>query len=77
MASEFRNGNASPSLEALSFLKEMVRRLLAMIEKIRLRSDSAWFNHHVMDWSDDRGIEFAITGVKNGHMLDVIAPAAR
>ena len=72
LLSEFRDGNASPASGALPFLKEMVRRLPPTVKRIRVRSDSAWFNHRVMDWSDDRGIEFAITAEKNEHMADVI-----
>lgn len=72
LLAEFREGNASPSARALPFLKQMVARLPATVKRIRLRSDSAWFNHKVLDWSSERAIEFAVTAEKNRHMLDVI-----
>ena len=78
LLAEFRDGNASPSSRALPFLRQLVARLPATVKRIRLRSDSAWFNHKVLDWSsglglaDERGIEFAVTADKNRHMLDVI-----
>jgi len=78
LLAEFREGNASPSARALPFLKQLVARLPATVKRIRLRSDSAWFNHAVLDWAGglglagERGIEFAATAEKNRHMLDVI-----
>ncbi len=69
---EFRDGNASPAGGALDFLKEMVNRLPESIEQIRVRSDSAWFNHNVTDWCDEKGIKFAIGGDMNQHMDAVI-----
>ena len=69
---EFRDGNVSPSAGALPFLQQLVGRLPRTVKRIRLRSDSAWFNHAVLEWADERGIEFAVTAEKNRHMLDVI-----
>lgn len=72
LCGEFRDGNVSPSAGALPFLEQLVARLPSGVEKIRLRSDSAWFNHAVLDWADARGIEFAVTASRNRHLLDVI-----
>ena len=72
LLAEYRDGNVSPATDAPGFLRRLVSRLPETVEKIRLRSDSAWFNHEVMDWSDDRGIEFAITAVKNSHTRQLI-----
>lgn len=72
LLAEFREGNASPSSRALPFLKQLVARLPATVKRIRLRSDSAWFNHAVLDWASEHSIEFAVTAEKNRHMLDVI-----
>lgn len=69
---EFRDGNVSPAGGALDFLKEMVERLPESIEQIRVRSDSAWFNHNVTDWCDENGIQFAIGGDMNQHMAAVV-----
>ena len=72
LLAEYRDGNVSPATDAPGFLRRLISRLPETVEKIRLRSDSAWFNHEVMDWSDDRGIEFAITAVKNSHTCQLI-----
>ena len=69
---EFHDGNASPAGGAIDFLKEMVERLPESIEQIRVRSDSAWFNHNVTDWCDENGIQFAIGGDMNQHMAAVV-----
>ena len=53
-------------------LKQLIGRLPEIIEKIRLRSDGAWFNSKVMDYCQDGGIEFAITAEKNINMLQAI-----
>jgi len=76
LLAEFRDGNASPSSGALQFLKQLVGRLPETIEKIRLRSDSAWFNIDVMDYCQEGGIEFAITAEKNINMLQTIEAIA-
>ena len=70
--SEFRDGNISPATDALGFLIRLLARLPKTIEKIRLRSDAAWFNHEVMDYCAKKGIEFAITASKNTHTLELI-----
>lgn len=45
----FRPGNASPSANALSFLRGSLKLLPPWVSSIRVRSDSAWYNHRVMD----------------------------
>lgn len=72
LLSEFRDGNVSPSADAPGFLRRLVSRLPKTVEKIRLRSDAAWFNHSVMDSCARQGIEFAITAAKNSHAWDLI-----
>jgi hypothetical protein len=72
LLSEFRDGNVSPAADAPGFLRRLVSRLPNTVEKIRLRSDSAWFNHEVMDYCARGGIEFAITADKNTHTSDLI-----
>jgi len=54
----FRPGNASPSGNALSFLRGSLKRLPPWVADIRIRSDSAWYNHQVMDFCHDHGIRF-------------------
>lgn len=72
LLSEFRDGNISPSADAPGFLRRLLSRLPKTVEKIRLRSDAAWFNHEVMDDCARQGIEFAITAARNSHTCDLI-----
>lgn len=72
LLSEFRDGNVSPAADAPGFLRRLISRLPKTVKKIRLRSDSAWFNHEVMDYCARKGIEFAITAEKNTHTRELI-----
>jgi hypothetical protein len=73
LLAEFRDGNVSPSTDAPGFLRRLVSRLPKTVEKIRLRSDSAWFNHQVMDDCAREGIEFVVTAEINSHTRDLAA----
>jgi len=66
----FRPGNASPSGNALSFLRGSLKLLPPWIGSIRIRSDSAWYNHRVMDYCHDHGIGFAITAVLTEPLIE-------
>lgn len=57
---DFRNGNESPAARALSFLKETVAQLPKSVEKIKVRSDSAWYQSELMDYCQDNDYEFCI-----------------
>lgn len=62
---EFRDGNVPAGYEQLRVLKESLRCLPEGVEKVRLRSDTAGYQHDLMrfcDKGDDRfgRIEFAI-----------------
>lgn len=57
---DFRNGNASPGSEALSFLKETLAQLPAEVEQIKVRSDSAWYQAELLDFCQQRGHAFCI-----------------
>ena len=69
---EFRQGNETPSSRALAFLKKCERGIPQGITRRRVRADAAWFQAEVMDYCDDRSIDFAIGGVQNEAMLQVI-----
>jgi len=73
IADMFRPGNASPSADALSFLKRCVGALPKRIKRIRFRSDSAWYNHNVMDHCEQRGYGFVITAQMTEAVKGVIA----
>jgi len=77
LGGEFRDGNASPSTGAVPFLVRLVRRLPAGVDKVRLRSDSAWYQARVFDWCAARGVEFAVTAVQTEAVvkaIEVIGP---
>lgn len=66
----FRPGNASPSANALSFLRGSLKLLPPWVSSIRIRSDSAWYNHRVMDHCHDRGVRFSITAVLTEPLIE-------
>jgi len=66
----FRPGNAEPSGNALSFLRSALKRIPPWVRNISLRSDSAWYNHRVMDYRHNRGIHFSIAAVLTGPLLE-------
>lgn len=70
---EFRQGNASPQSDALNFLKDTLAQLPEGMEKVYVRSDSAWYQAALLDYCHERGIGFAVTAdldeaVKTGLM---------
>jgi len=66
----FRPGNASPGANALSFLRGSLKLLPRWVASIRIRSDSAWYNHEVMDYCQDRGVQFTITAVLTEPLIE-------
>jgi hypothetical protein len=70
---EFRQGNASPQSDALEFLKEAVAQLPEGLDRIYVRSDSAWYQARLLDYCHEQGYGFAVTAdldeaVKTGLM---------
>jgi len=68
----FRPGNASPAANALSFLKGSLKLLPTGINKIMLRSDSAWYNYKVMDFCHNKKILFSITADMYSALKDTL-----
>lgn len=68
--SVFRNGNAAPQSNNLSLLRKMVCYLKKHNPGLKLvvRIDSAGYNHRVMRYCDQQGIEFVIAG----DMYDIV-----
>lgn len=58
---EFRQGSASPQSDALEFLKQSVAQLPAGVERIHVRSDSAWYQASLLDYCHEQGYGFAVT----------------
>ena len=57
----FRDGNASPSSHAVSFLRRCLDALPSTVQKVTVRSDSAWYQSSVLDFCDQRGVRFTVT----------------
>ncbi|MBM3323600.1 IS1380 family transposase [candidate division WOR-3 bacterium] len=68
----FRPGNASPSGNALSFLRGCIRRLPDWVSQLSVRSDAAWYNHEVMDFCQKQNIRFAISATMTEALLAAI-----
>jgi hypothetical protein len=70
----FRSGNASPQSNNLSLLRKTVRYLRQNNPrlKITVRINSAGYNHRVMRFCNDEGIEFVIAGDKYDIVLQTI-----
>lgn len=73
IAEMFRPGNASPQADALRFVERCVEALPKGLRRIRFRSDSAWYNHAVMDRCEREGYGFTITAVMTEAVRDVVA----
>lgn len=68
----FRPGNAAPSGNALSFLKLIFQALPSELEKIYIRSDSAWYNGKVMDYTHEHNARFVIKADQDSAIREVI-----
>ena len=68
----FRPGNASPSGNALSFLRGTLKLLPPWLSRISIRSDSAWYNHELLDYCHARRIRFAITAVITDPLVETL-----
>jgi hypothetical protein len=53
VADEFRDGNVPAQAGVLSVLKRAVEALPAGVQQLYVRSDSAAYQHDVMDWCDE------------------------
>lgn len=62
---DFRQGNMAPQSDALNFLKETVAQLPKTVNRIYVRSDSAWYQRELIDSCEENGYGFAITADKD------------
>lgn len=69
---DFRNGNASPGGDALAFLQETLAQLPPAVNKIKVRSDSAWYQAKVMDYCQDEGHDFCFGADRDEAVLQNI-----
>ena len=70
---DFRNGNASPGSEALEFLKETLAQLPDTVTRIKVRSDSAWYQAALLDYCHAQGLEFCIGADRDEAVLQTMA----
>jgi hypothetical protein len=68
----FRPGNAAPAANLLSLFRRSISDLPPCVEKIRLRSDSAGYNHKLLDWCDEQGIEFVVAAEKKQAVMELV-----
>jgi hypothetical protein len=67
---EFRDGNVNAAFDVKVFFQKCLLALPKTIQKVRLRGDGAYFNHDLMDFLDEKKIEFTISAERSDSMLD-------
>jgi len=73
MREEFRKGNVSAREGLLSQLKEVSERLRNKgIKVLNYRGDSASYNHKIINYCEERGIEWYIGGVLDSSIISSI-----
>lgn len=70
---EFRQGSVAPQSDALNFLKETLSQLPKDINRVFVRSDSAWYQACVLDYCQQHGHGFAITADQDEAVKSAIA----
>jgi hypothetical protein len=73
---EFREGNDSPGARNLDFLKHCERQMPKGKKISAFRSDSAAYQAEVMNYCEENGISFAIGGVLDAAVKEVIKSLA-
>lgn len=58
---ELRQGNASPQSDAVAFLEQAVAQLPEGLDRVCVRSDSAWYQASFLDYCHEHGYGFAVT----------------
>ena len=61
VADEFRDGNVPAGMGNLRIIQKAVAALPGKFDEIRLRGDSALYEHDAMTWMDENGIRYAIS----------------
>lgn len=69
---EFRQGSMAPQGDALNFLKDTVAQLPKTVTQVYVRSDSAWYQHEVLDYCEENGYGFAITADKDEAVVQAL-----
>lgn len=69
---QLRSGNTHPGDKAVPFLRRMMKKIPAHIQKVYLRSDSAIYNRMAVEFCESSGWEFSITADQTKRLLAVI-----
>jgi len=69
---EVRSGNTHPGAKAVSYLRRLAKKIPSSVEKIYLRSDSAFYNREVVEFCEEKGWEFSITADQTAALLRAI-----
>jgi len=85
VADEFRDGNVPAGMGNLRIIRKAVAALPGRLDEIRLRGDSALYEHDAMTWMDTNRVRYAISVRMSPQIKDCIAalpeshwkPAAR
>ena len=68
----FRPGNSSPRSNAFTFIKRIHKKLGPIVDKISIRSDSAWYTFKVLDYCQKHNIDFTVTADKDAAVKRLI-----
>lgn len=72
VADEFRDGNVPAGSGNLRVVQKALEALPPGIEQIRLRADSALYEHALLDWLAGKSIGFAVSADMSGPLLAAI-----
>jgi hypothetical protein len=67
-----RSGNTHPGAKAVSYLRRLAKKIPSLVERISLRSDSAFYNKEVVNFCEEKGWEFLITADQTAALLRAI-----
>jgi len=73
VADEFRDGNVPAGSGNLRVVQKALEALPPGVEQIRVRGDSALYEHALLDWMAGRGIGFAVSADMSPQLQRVIA----
>ena len=73
VADEFRDGNVPAGMGNLRIIRKAVAALPGRLDEIRLRGDSALYEHDAMTWMDTNRVRYAISVRMSPQIKDCIA----
>jgi hypothetical protein len=72
VADEFRDGNVPAGMGNLRIIQKAVAALPGKFDEIRLRGDSALYEHDAMTWMDENAVRYAISVRMSPQIKDCI-----